>query len=379
MKIHCLRKTEWWHYVVLIGMLCCAWSSLTFAQVAAAQSVNSWKTESLNIPDVVLQDQNGREVHFYRDLVAGKTVAINFIFTTCTTICPPLGATFAKTHDLLGARAGKEIRLISISVDPVGDTSARLKSWNEKFGARSGWSLVTGDKPAVDKLLKALGAYSAQKEDHTPLVLVGNAETNAWTRVYGLAQPAQLVSTINEMARVVPAKAEQSSSNAQSEQAAAQKYFSDVALIDQNGERHRFYSDLLKNKTVIVNSFFTTCTSICPPMAQRLGKIQEALGDRLGKEVFILSISVDPVKDRPEKLKTYAEQFKAKPGWYFLTGKKENVDWALYKLGQYVEAKDDHTSVMIVGNEAKGVWKKVFGMGKVEELIKVVEETLHAK
>ena len=166
---------------------------------------------------------------------------------------------------------------------------------------------------------------------------------------------------------------------ATTEPSAAQKYFTDVELLNQDGERVRFYSDVLKGKTVVVNAFFTTCTSVCPPMNRNFEKIQEALGDRLGKEVFLVSISVDPLTDTPPRLKEYAAKFHARPGWIFLTGKKENVDWALYKLGQYVESKDDHKTVIIIGNEPKGLWKKAFGLAKPEELVRIVEETLADK
>src|SRR5215207_3927345 len=98
------------------------------------------------------------------------------------------------------------------------------------------------------------------------------------------------------------------------EAAAAQKYFSDVELVDQDGRRLRFYSDVLKGRTVVINAFFTTCTSVCPPMNRNLEKVQEALGQRLGKDVFILSISVDPLTDTPPRLKEYSRRFHARPG-----------------------------------------------------------------
>ena len=141
----------------------------------------------------------------------------------------------------------------------------------------------------------------------------------------------------------------------------------------------RFYNDVLKGKTVVINAFFTTCTSVCPPMNRNMEKIQEALADRVGRDVFLVSITVDPVTDTPVRLKEYAQKFHARPGWIFLTGKKENIDWALYKLGQYVESKDDHTTVMIIGNEATGLWKKAFGLAKPAELVQIVESVLNDK
>ena len=160
------------------------------------------------------------------------------------------------------------------------------------------------------------------------------------------------------------------------EQTAAQKYFSDVELINQDGQKMKFYSDVLKNKVVIIDTFFTTCTSVCPPMNRNFERIQQALGDRLGKDAFLISISVDPETDTPTRLKEYSRRFHARDGWIFLTGKKENVDWALYKLGQYVESKDDHSTIVIIGNEPKGLWKKAFGLAKVEELVRIVEDVI---
>jgi hypothetical protein len=98
----------------------------------------------MTIPDVELLDQDGNKVRFYTDLVKGRTVAINFIFTTCTTICPPLGATFARVQKELGERAGRDVQLISVSVDPATDTPERMKAWGAKFHAAAGWTFVTG-------------------------------------------------------------------------------------------------------------------------------------------------------------------------------------------------------------------------------------------
>jgi protein SCO1/2 len=159
----------------------------------------------------------------------------------------------------------------------------------------------------------------------------------------------------------------------------AQKYFTDVELTDQDGRKVRFYSDVLKGKTVVVNAFFTTCTSVCPPMNRNMEKIQEALGERVGRDVLLVSISVDPETDTPAVIKAYSKKFHAGPGWMFLTGKKENVDWALYKVGQFVEDKNDHTTVIIVGNEATGLWKKAMGMAKPADLIQIVESVANDK
>ena len=163
------------------------------------------------------------------------------------------------------------------------------------------------------------------------------------------------------------------------EPSAAQKYFTDTVLINQDGEKMRFYSDLVKGKTVIIDSFFATCQGSCLPMNRNLEKVQEALGDRLGKDAYILSISVDSTVDTPPLLKAYAKKLNARPGWYFLTGDKASVDFVLKKLGQFVDNKQDHLNIFIIGNERTGLWKKAFGLAKSEELVKVVESVINDK
>lgn len=162
----------------------------------ANTSVASSSSRKMVIPDVVVLDQEGKPVHFYTDLIKGKTVAINFIFTTCTTICPPLAATFARVQKEMGDKVGRDVHFISISVDPLTDTPERLKAWGAKFKAGAGWTFITGDKQEIDKLLNALGASVARREDHSPAVIVGNDAKDVWTRTYGLAKTSQLVGLI---------------------------------------------------------------------------------------------------------------------------------------------------------------------------------------
>lgn len=163
---------------------------------ANTESNESGSARKMVIPDVEVLDQNGNALHFYSDLIKGKTVAINFIFTNCTTICPPLAATFARVQKDLGDKTGRDVHFISISVDPLTDTPERLKAWGAKFKAGDGWTFVTGDKQEIDKLLNALGASVSRREDHSPTVIVGNDLKGVWTRTYGLAKSTQIVGLI---------------------------------------------------------------------------------------------------------------------------------------------------------------------------------------
>lgn len=158
------------------------------------------EVRGLSIPDVEVVTQDGQRVRFYSDLVEDRVVAMNFVFTTCTTICPPMGAIFGQLEKKLGDRAGRDIHLISISVDPTTDTPERLAQWAEKFGRTPGWTLVTGDKTTVDSLLKSLQVFAPDFEEHAPIVLLGNDARGEWTRAYGLAPPARMAEILDELA-----------------------------------------------------------------------------------------------------------------------------------------------------------------------------------
>jgi cytochrome oxidase Cu insertion factor (SCO1/SenC/PrrC family) len=368
-----------------------AHSEGTSAAVPTADKKADATGEALRIPDLPVLDQHGRRLNFYSDLVRGKTVAINFVFTTCTTVCPPLSATFRRVQQELGARAGRDIELISISVDPSTDTPERLKSFSEKFKAGPGWTFVTGGKPEIDTLLKALGASAPDKNAHTPMILVGNDAAAHWTRTYGLAPASTLVKVIDEAAgegagraqagepsaaapavEKLPVAAPGDKSAAGDQTAAASSYFPNHVLLTQDNKPVRFYDDMLKGKIVLINFMFTTCAGVCSPMTANLAKVQSYLGERVGRDVWMVSITVDPTTDTPEALKAYAAKHKAGPGWSFLTGKKENVDWVLYKLGGYTEDKAAHSGVLIIGNEATGEWLKVHAMSKPSEIAAAV-------
>lgn len=159
----------------------------------------------------------------------------------------------------------------------------------------------------------------------------------------------------------------------------AHKYFGDMKLVNQDGQEMRLYSDLMKDKTVVIDVMFTTCTGACPVMSGTFAKIQDHLGDRVGKDVNLISITVDPVNDTPARLKEYSARFKARPGWYFLTGSKENVDAALRKLGQYVENREGHQNLFLILNDRTGLRKKAFGLAKPEEILSVVDSVVNDK
>jgi protein SCO1/2 len=340
-----------------------------------------------NIPDVELVDQDGKTVHLYSDLVRGRVAALSFIFTTCTTICPLIGANLGRLQTELGQSLGEEdVALISVSVDPATDIPQRMKAWGAQFGAKPGWSLLTGDKREVDQLLKILGLFTPDIRSHSPFLLLVNDRTGDWTRVNVIETPPPKVAEIlRKMAETAGSRkpkpdAERTSaltatddSNAVSP---AERYFGDVLLTNQDGKQLRLYTDILKGNVVIINSFYSTCSSVCRVTIPVFKQLQDNLGERVGKDVRLVSITVDPQNDTPEVLRQYAAGIGAKTGWDFLTGDKQTVDQVLYKLGLYTDAKEDHSNVFIIGNEPTGLWKKVLGIAPPYEIRRSVESVL---
>ncbi|VVP23145.1 hypothetical protein PS843_03892 [Pseudomonas fluorescens] len=125
-----------------------------------------------------------------------------------------------------------------------------------------------------------------------------------------------------------------------------------------------FFDDLIKDKVVAINFIYTSCTGSCPLETARLSQVQRILGERVGRDVFFYSITIDPETDTPEVLKQYASKFKADPSWLFLTGQKADITLLRQKLGLYIDGVDngrtkDHNLSLIIGNQATGRWMKV--------------------
>jgi copper(I)-binding protein/cytochrome oxidase Cu insertion factor (SCO1/SenC/PrrC family) len=137
-------------------------------------------------------------------------------------------------------------------------------------------------------------------------------------------------------------------------------YFPNVPLVTQDGKTVHFFDDLIKDKVVAINFIYTHCPDTCPLETAQLVQVQNIMGDRLGKDVFFYSISIDPERDTPEVLKEYRDRFKAH--WTFLTGKKSDIIELRKKLGLYIEEIQDgsnnHNVNMIIGNQATGRWMK---------------------
>ena len=139
-------------------------------------------------------------------------------------------------------------------------------------------------------------------------------------------------------------------------------HFPNIELTNHDGEKRMFYDDLVAGKVVAINFIYTSCPSSCPAETAKLAQVQQILGDTVGRDVFLYSITIDPENDTVEVLKNYREKFKAGPGWEFLTGKKEDIILLRKKLGLFIEDiqddDSDHNLSFIAGNERTGQWVK---------------------
>ena len=135
-------------------------------------------------------------------------------------------------------------------------------------------------------------------------------------------------------------------------------YFPKVTVTGHDGRTYRFYDELILDKIVVINFIYTRCGDVCPLATARMAELYRRLGDRVGKDIFIYSISLDPDYDTPERLADYAEAFAAGPGWLFLTGAKADIDQIRHKLGERSRQLGQHRSEPMLGNDTTGEWTK---------------------
>jgi protein SCO1/2 len=159
-------------------------------------------------------------------------------------------------------------------------------------------------------------------------------------------------------------------------------YFPNVTLTAHDGSTVRFYDDLIKGKIVAINLIYTTCKYACPLETARLAQVQRVIGDRMGRDVFFYSITIDPEHDTPEVLKEYAEKFHAGPGWLFLTGKQADIDLISRKIGLYSAPNpsnpDGHTPNLLVGNEVTGQWMRNSSLDNPKFLARTIGDWLNS-
>jgi protein SCO1/2 len=149
----------------------------------------------------------------------------------------------------------------------------------------------------------------------------------------------------------------------------ARSYFTDLPVIAQDGKERRFFSDLLEDKVVLIYLFFTHCENTCPVINQTLAKVQDMLGDRLGREIVLISITTDPARDTVPVVKEYSDYFGPRPGWLFLTGERENIETIVRRLGHTSPDPTAHTTFLMVGNVAQAKWTKLKPTASEPEIV----------
>jgi protein SCO1/2 len=152
-------------------------------------------------------------------------------------------------------------------------------------------------------------------------------------------------------------------------------YFPDLPVVTQDGKTLRFYDDLIKGKIVVVSFFYTSCTDLCPIETARLAEVKDKLGDAVGRDIFFVSLSVDPEHDTPEMLKAFADAFDAAaPGWQFLTGQPEDVKLINGKFGDRSAQRNlrDHRNEILIGNDATGDWQRDSAFDDINQLVTTI-------
>jgi protein SCO1/2 len=152
----------------------------------------------------------------------------------------------------------------------------------------------------------------------------------------------------------------------------------DIEVVNQEGQHLRFNSHVVDGRIAIVTGFFTTCSSMCPITQEKLSQVAKLLGPRLGKDVVIVSVSVDAENDTPARMKDWGEKFHIGPGWTLLSGKRAEVDALLKSLGLFVELRQRHQSALMVGSTATG-WVRISSWTSSEKLARLAESMSSAK
>ena len=146
-------------------------------------------------------------------------------------------------------------------------------------------------------------------------------------------------------------------------------YFPNLPVVTQDGKTLRFYDDVIKDKIVLISFAYTNCPDICPLTTARIAQVEDKLGDMVGRDIFFVSMTVDPERDTPERLKEFANAFDAGPGWLFLTGKPEDIRLINSRLGDRSRTLSEHRNEIVLGNDATGEWTRNTVFGDIDRLI----------
>ena len=151
-------------------------------------------------------------------------------------------------------------------------------------------------------------------------------------------------------------------------------YFPNLPVVTQDGKKLKFYDDVIKGRRVLISFIYTNCPDICPLTTARLAQLEDKLGDEVGRDIFFVSLTVDPVRDTPARLKEFANAFGVGPGWLFLTGDPADMREIKEKLGDKSRTLDGHRNEIVLGNDATGQWMRDSAFGDLDELVYDIHE-----
>ncbi|GAB4491266.1 MAG: SCO family protein [Thermodesulfovibrionales bacterium] len=154
--------------------------------------------ERYAVPDVTLINQKGERVKLKSYLSADKTVVLDFIYGTCTTICPVLSAGYTNFQKKIGADGGK-VALVSISIDPENDTPAVMRDYLKRYNAKPGWDFLTGSRKDIDRVMRAFNAYVPNKMAHYPITFMRAPKSDSWVRIYGLIGTSDMLAEYRKL------------------------------------------------------------------------------------------------------------------------------------------------------------------------------------
>lgn len=195
----CLRGWPGWMLVLLVSFTGGCAQPLESGETAATPA-------GRELPNIVLTTHDNQSVHFYDDLVKDKVVVINFMFTSCHEYCLPTTRNLTQVQALLGDRVGRDILLLSISLEPQHDTPAVLQLYAAQHGVKPGWLFLTGKADEIERLRRKLGVtdldpvIDADKTQHAALLTIGNARLGRWTALPALLKPQQIVASVLRVA-----------------------------------------------------------------------------------------------------------------------------------------------------------------------------------
>lgn len=178
--------------MLLILVTTSVFLQMTDGQLWAAEKKYKRTSENYSLPDVVLVNQDGKKVRLKSLDASDKPVIVDFIFGTCTTICPILSVGYATLQQKLGVDS-QNVHLVSISIDPENDTPKVMKEYLKRYRAKPGWDFLTGSRTDIDKVMRAFNAYIPNKMSHYPLTLIKPPHEKSWTRIFGLLSSSEFM------------------------------------------------------------------------------------------------------------------------------------------------------------------------------------------